>query len=121
MTSMDWTEYWVNRLEKEAQGRNLARNTVRNYTQAVKAFLAFKPGPPSYWRRKDLTLFIAGLKARGLAGSTMNLYRDGLAFFCRNVCNVPHCVDSLPKSRQAQKLPAILSTERVQELLASLD
>lgn len=121
MTAMDWTEYWISRLEREARARNLAPNTLRNYTLAVRAFLEFRPGPPAAWRREDLTLFLSGLKERGLAGSTMNLYRDGLAFFCRNVSRQRYCVESLPKARQSQKLPAILSREKIQSLLIALD
>lgn len=119
MIKTDWTEIWLNRLAGEARARNLSANTLRNYSIAVRAFLTFKPGPPQYWRREDLTRFLSGLKDRGLAGSTMNLYRDGLVFFCRNVCRMPHCVESLPKAREAQKLPAILSREKIQTLLTS--
>ena len=63
--------------------------------------------------------FLTNLKDRGLSGSTMNLYRNGLAFFCRNVGRIPQCVESLPKVRQAQKLPEILSQEKIQTLLSS--
>jgi len=115
--SKDWTEYWLSRLEREAQARNLSPNTLRNYSLAVRAFLAFRPGSPYAWRREDLTRFLADLKEKGLAGSTLNLYRDDLAFFCRNVSRMPHCVESLPKARQDQKLPAILSREKIQALL----
>src|SRR6476659_533610 len=113
MIKTDWTEIWLNRLAGEARARNLSANTLRNYAISVRAFLTFKPGSPQYWRREDLTRFLSGLKDRGLAGSTMNLYRDGLAFFCRNVCRMPHCVESLPKARQTQTLPAILSPEKI--------
>lgn len=119
MTIRDWTEYWVDRLTEATQARNLSQNSVRNYTLALRAFLAFKPGSPQYWRREDMLRFLTNLKGRGLAGSTMNLYRDGLAFFCRNVSRNPQCVESLPKAREAQKLPAILSREKIQALLNS--
>jgi integrase/recombinase XerD len=117
----NWSDYWVAKLERVACARNLAPNTVRNYTQAVRAFLAVRPGPPSRWRTSTLSAFIAGLKDRGLAGSTMNLYRDGLAFFCRHVCQVPHCVEDLPKAKATKKLPGILPPEKVQQVLASLE
>jgi integrase/recombinase XerD len=120
MTNRNWTEYWVDRLANEARARNLSQNTLRNYTLALRAFLAFKPGSPLYWRREDMIRFLTSLKDQGLAGSTMNLYRDSLAFFCRNVCYMPHCVEALPKARQAQKLPAIFSQEKIQALLTAL-
>ncbi len=121
MPDKDWTEYWVHRLETMAHARNLSPNTLRNYAVAVRAFLAQRPGPPSYWRKETILRFLAGLKERGLAGSTLNLYRDALTFFCRHVCNSPRCVESLPKAKEAKKLPDILSPEKVHALLAALD
>jgi integrase/recombinase XerD len=120
MPEEDWSDYWVLRLETAAMARNLSFNTFRNYSVAVRAFLRQRPGPPSHWRTETLSGFIAGLKERGLAGSTMNLYRDGLAFFCRHVCHVPGCVESLPKAKEAKKLPDILAPEKVQEVLGAL-
>jgi site-specific recombinase XerD len=48
----------------------------------------------------------------------MNLYQDGLIFFCRNVCRNPHFAGSLPKAKETQRLPAILSRDKIQALLA---
>lgn len=120
MPEGDWSEYWIPKLEKAASARNLSANTVRNYSIAVRAFLAQLPGPPSRWEPETLRHFLASLKERGLAGSTMNLYRDSLAFFCRHVCHVPHCVESLAKAKEAKKLPDILAPEKVQEVLGAL-
>jgi integrase/recombinase XerD len=121
MRKADWSDFWVPKLKRVARARNLSPNTVRNYSIAVRAFLAQDPGPPYRWRTHTLSGFIASLKERGLAGSTMNLYRDGLAFFCRHVCDVPHCVKALPKAKEAKKLPDILAPERVQAVLSSLE
>lgn len=119
MTNEEWTEFWLNRLTEVAKSRSLSENTLKNYSLALRTFLVFKPGSPQWWRPKDLMRFLAGLKERGLAGSTLNLYQNGLVFFCRNVCRNPHFAEPLPKARQTQKLPAILSREKIQALLAA--
>jgi site-specific recombinase XerD len=118
MTDTEWKEFWLHRLGQVAKSRNLSTNTVKNYSLALRSFLAFKPVSPQWWRPNDLLRFLAGLKERGLAGSTMNLYQDGLIFFCRNVCRNPHFAGSLPKAKETQRLPAILPRDKIQALLA---
>lgn len=121
MSNGNWSGLWIPKLEQEARARNLSPNTLRNYSIAVRAFLATEPGPPWRWQRETLTGFLAGLKEKGLSGSTLNLYRDSLAFFCRHVCKNTRCVEALPRAKEAKKLPAILAPERVQQLLSSPD
>ena len=120
MSDPDWTPFWVERLKREAALWNLAANTIRNYSQAVKTFLATQPGPPSWWTSQSIRAYLVSQKDRGLASSTLNLYRDGLTFFCRNVAKVPWCVDRLPRLRGEQKLPDILPTGKVGGLIDSL-
>ncbi|MEO6095881.1 MAG: tyrosine-type recombinase/integrase [Fibrobacteria bacterium] len=117
MTDGNWNNHWIERLEQEAQLRNLSANTLRNYRQAVRAFLETKPGPPWTWKRGTLAAFLRNLAERRLSAATINLYRDGLAFFCRNVTRTPECVRSIPKLKAVQKLPAILPLETVHTIM----
>lgn len=117
MAKGNWTDHWIGRLDQEGRLRNHSANTLRNYRQAVGAFLDGKPGPPWAWKRETLAAFLRGLRDKGLSAATVNLYRDGLAFFCRNVTRTPDCVRALPKLKAAQKLPAILPRESVQAIL----
>jgi site-specific recombinase XerD len=98
--------------------RNYSPETARNYDIALNTFLSRYPGDPKQRNRTDIENHLLMLReSNGLAASSVNLHRDGLAFFFGKVLNLPEVVGPLPRLKEDQKLPAVLAPQTVEKLL----
>ncbi|MEO7423929.1 MAG: tyrosine-type recombinase/integrase [Fibrobacteria bacterium] len=121
MGKTDWTGYWSNRLSLEIRARNYSKETAKNYLHALRKLLSFRPGDPRTIRSTEIRTFLAELHDRnGLSASTVNLYRDGVAFFFTHVLKVPLRLEGIPRLKENQTLPDVLSTETVRRMLESI-
>ncbi len=116
----NWTEYWSQRLEQALKARNYSPETFKNYNLALRSFLAAYPGPPKYWKRSNVQEFLAKQRAAGKCAGTVNLYLDGLAFFCKQVVGVATCLKGIPRMKGEQSLPKILTAGKIALVLQGL-
>jgi integrase/recombinase XerD len=116
----DWTEYWSQRLKQAIQARNYSRETFKNYDLALRSFFATEPGAPQYWKQIRIRDFLLELQAEGKSAGTVNLYRDGLAFFCKKVVGVSSCLEGIPRMKEEQSHPKILDAEKIARVFAGL-
>lgn len=117
----DWIEYWCERLGLALRSRNYSKETEKNYRLAVKTFLARHPGPPRKWSKSLIRDFLLNLRLKeGYSPSTVNLYRDGLGFFCRHVTGNPACMEEIPRLKENKALPDVLSAASLKAMVAAL-
>lgn len=116
--TVNWNGYWRERLIKAAAARNYSPETVKNYALSLRAMVEFKPGHPRRWGQKDIEQFLMKLKTTDkLSAATVNLYRDGLAFFCHAVLRDSACLDGIPRLKENKNLPDVLDPSLIGRLL----
>lgn len=121
LTPDDWLGIWSQKLSQAIRARNYSPQTQRNYLLSLKAFLAFRPGNPRDWRAREIRDFLSMLRHKQRLGpSTVNLYRDGLDFFCRHVTGNTSCMQGIPRLKESKALPDVLGQDRVGEVIGSL-
>lgn len=120
-TINDWNTYWLDKLAKAIRARNYSEETLRNYRLAVKSLLNTHPGNPKYWKQSTLRSFLEELRTeQGLSASTINLYREGIVFFCRHVTGNTTCLEDLPRLKESKTLPSVFGATQITNLLASI-
>lgn len=113
-----WTHIWLGRLQQELDLRNYSPRTARNYKSSLRTFLSRLPGDPRKRTRVDIESFLLGLRRdQSLSASTVNLHRDALAFFFKDVLQNPQVVENVPRLKEDQKLPKVLNPARIRSLL----
>lgn len=113
MPSLQWLDFWSQKLRREITTRNYSKATFENYNQSLRDFLSTNPGSPSRWKKVNIQEFLLALKARGLGAATVNLYFDGLAFFCRHVASNPACVDGFRRMKEDKPLPRVIDAQKI--------
>jgi len=105
----------------EIAARNYSPETFKNYDNALRAFLSAHPGPPHLWKKSQLQAFLLSLrKDKGLSAATVNLYRDGLSFFCQHVAKNPVRFDGVPRMKQITTLPIVLDAKSVSKVIGDV-
>jgi integrase/recombinase XerD len=113
-----WSSYWRSQLNRELDLRNYSLQTARNYSSCLAEFLKQSPGDPRRRGRKDIEAYLLYLRReRRLSAATINLHRDGLSFFYCQVLGLSGVVTGIPRLKEDQKLPRVLSPEAVSEIL----
>jgi integrase/recombinase XerD len=119
--SPDWNLNWLGKLEKAIRARNYSDETLRNYRHAVKSLLVTQPGDPRNWDQATLRHFLDELRfEHGLSPSTINLYREGIVFFCRHVTGNSECLEDLPRLKESKTLPSVFGPKQISDLLSSI-
>lgn len=116
----EWIEYWSSKLETALSARNYSKETFKNYDLALRSFMERYPGSPRFWRKNSIMDFLQALRSEGRGPSTVNLYRDGLAFFCNWVIDAPECLHGIPRLKEDQALPQILDSNRIATVLRGI-
>jgi len=109
--------------------RGLAANTVKSYSQDLMDFAKFVESrnldSVLEAKRLDIAGYLAHLRQRGLASSTVDRRTDSLRSFYRFLSAEKYIADDptrlIESARSWSKLPAVLSVEEVQLLLDQPD
>ncbi len=117
----DWLSFWSARLRAEIAARNYSKETFNNYDNAVRCYIKGHPGSPHLWKISELRAFLLSLKQdRGLNAATVNLYRDGLSFFCHNVVKSAIRLDTIPRLKENAKLPVVLDAKSIGKVIGEI-
>jgi site-specific recombinase XerD len=119
-TADEWREIWLNKLRRELHARNYSPETNKNYLFAADNFLREHPFPPRWTTSRHVRDHLLKIQAaRGLSASTVNLHHDALRFFFTQVIRFPDPMKGLPKQKEEQKLPRVLSRQEAETLIAT--
>ena len=105
------------KMKQEMTLRGFSQGTQENYLRSViKLHDHFKQNPAKL-SDAEIKSFLLMLSSQPIAASTYNIHIHGLKFFYEKVLNRPMVAIQLPRKREPQKLPDILSTSEVERII----
>jgi len=106
-------------VERELRYRNYSRETIKAYTTCIKIFLEKIDKDPETISREEIIDFILFLQTKNKAPKTVNLYKESIKFFYREVLKQKQDID-IKLSREAKKLPVVLSKNEIHSILTNV-
>jgi integrase/recombinase XerD len=104
-------------MENDMVLRGMAVRTRQSYVEAVKGLAKFYRRSPDQLSVPEVQGYLLHLlQERGLSASTCNLVTNGLRFFYRITLGQKDTEFDIPRPKQPQRLPEILSREQIQRL-----
>lgn len=97
--------------------RKLAPKTQVAYVRAVKKLNQFLGRSPDTATAEDLRLFQLHMSANGVSNTTINATITGLRFFFEVTLDDENAIKKMSAVHEPRKLPLVLSTEQVKQLL----
>ena len=99
--------------------RNFSLATQRGYIRGVKMLAAHLRRPPDTATADELRSFQRHLAATGITPGVQNMTVSGLRFFFRFTVDKPDTTRHLVYTHQPQKLPRVLSSKEISQLLTA--
>jgi len=100
--------------------RKLTPKTQAGYLRAVTKFSRFFGRSPNLASPEDLRAFQLQLVEEGVSSTTINATITGLSFFFGVTLERPSALKKMSPVRKPQKLPQVLSVDKVARLLAAV-
>jgi integrase/recombinase XerD len=105
------------RMIEDMTVRGFAEKVQNDYIRHVKNFTIFLGRAPDSATSEDLRKFQLHQREQGVQPPTMNGAVSALRFFFTTTCDQPDMARHLRIVKQAQKLPVVLTTDEVFQLL----
>lgn len=106
-------------LQKELLHRWYSRRTITLYMQAVTYYVTKRiKNDPNTISRQNIIDFMVFLKNQNKAASTINVYKEAIAFFIKNILH--RDIDHIKHTKRPNKLPIVLSLSDIQLLLQTI-
>jgi integrase len=107
------------RMEDDMVARGFAERTRESYLWAVTGLARFYRRPPDRISDEEVQAYLVHLlRERQRSWSTCNVVANGLRFFFHTTLKRDRTTFTIPAPRHRQTLPAILSREDVEHLIA---
>ncbi|USN58935.1 MAG: phage integrase N-terminal SAM-like domain-containing protein [Candidatus Peribacteria bacterium] len=116
---MQNTQEYLHGLKKELQYRNYSFQTIKAYTGCIQYFLNTLKKDPTTVSRDEIIDFLLHLQHQKKAPKTINIYKEAIKFFYHEVLKTKQELD-IRFSREAKKLPVVLSREEIHTLLSNI-
>jgi len=98
--------------------RGMSERTRESYLAAVTAMVKYYKRSPEQLSEVEVQRYLLYLiQERKLAWSSCNIAVSGLRFFYQVTLKRPQAQFDIPRARQPQKLPQILSREEIARLI----
>jgi integrase/recombinase XerD len=105
------------KMKNEMTLRGFSLGTQENYLRSVVKLHDYFNRNPAQLSDKEIKTFLLTPANQILAASTYNIIIHGIKFFYEVVLNKPMITINLPRKREPQKLPDILSTIEVERII----
>lgn len=106
----------ISQLTKELKQRNYSYRTVEIYTRCVKYYLEnWLKWDVDKICRENIVDFVLFLQTKNKAPKTINLYKEAIMFFARQI--LKKYIPDIKLSKTPKKLPVILSKEEILNLI----
>lgn len=105
------------KMKQEMTLRGFSLGTQENYLRAVTKLNDYFNCNPAKLSTEEIKSFLFNLANQPIAASTYNINIHGLKFFYEIVLNKPMVAIKLPRKREPQKLPDILSVREVERII----
>ncbi len=116
------TEPGLHTFEIWLQSRRYSENTIKSYTEALRAFLLFcQPKPVSELGNNDVIRFnVEYIRKKNLSSSYQNQIVNALKLFFLTVRNQVIEPEKIHRPKREKKLPNVLSKEEMKRMLQAL-
>ncbi len=115
------TNYYLEKLYQDMQLRSYSDHTQEVYGRAVRGFLAFSGKPAEALNEQDVRNYVLHLMKGNLSRSSINTYQAAIRFFFGVTLNRAMNYLQMPRLKEDNSLPEILSREEIARLLACCD
>jgi len=113
---------YIQKLERELKYRNYSPKTIKAYITCIRFFLEWIDSETSLEfqlkniKREQIIDFLLYLQSKNKAPKTVNLYKESIKFFYRDVLKNQVEID-IKLSREAKKLPVVLTNNEIKTIL----
>ena len=112
-----WANDYMEKLYQDMQLRGYSEHTKEVYGRAVRKFLNHKGKPVEALDERDVREYVLQLMEGGLSKSSINTYQAAIRFFFGVTLNRSMNYLQMPRLKEDQTLPEILSREEMARLL----
>lgn len=113
---MDKSQNYLQDLQRELKYRNYSSRTIEIYTICTIFFLKYIKNDLSKVSKETIIDFTLYLQSKDRAPKTINLYKDAIKFFIKEILKLELNFD-IKLSREPKKLPTILSKEEILKII----
>lgn len=99
---------------------NYSPQTIKTYLSCLRSALSVIPGPAEEWSEEAIGDYLLYMRQSGKSTSSINQAHGVLKIFRIHVLGESWSVSKLPRARQRQGLPVVLSVEEVRAILATV-
>ena len=110
------------RIKENCELRNLSENTQISYRRIARQYFDFYNGiSPDELGTEEIRMYLLHLiRDKHQATQTLDVAYSALKFLYHTVLNRPLDISPVPRSKQSQKLPVVLSTEEITALFSCI-
>jgi site-specific recombinase XerD len=113
-----WTQIWLLKLRDAVKIRGFSPKTGGNYAHCLTEILTRFPGHPNKITSEDCKAHLLYLlEKRRLSATTVNLHREAIRFFFKEVLKSGDPLLAVQRLKEPQKLPRILSSQEIFKLI----
>ncbi|MDD3793980.1 MAG: site-specific integrase [Candidatus Gracilibacteria bacterium] len=116
---MQNNQEYLLKLERELKYRNYSQRTIKAYGTCIKFFLEKIDKNPENIRRDEIIDFFLDLQSKKKAPKTINLYKESIKFFYKEVLKISQDLD-IKFSREAKKLPIVLTKNEIKSIIENI-
>lgn len=103
-------------LERELKYRNYSSRTIEVYITCTEYFLKYIKNDILKISKEIIIDFILHLQSKNKAPKTINLYKDSIKFFIKEILKLNLNFD-IKLSKETKKLPIVISKEEILKLI----
>ncbi len=112
------TNHYLEKLYQDMQLRSYSPHTQEVYGRAVRGFLTFSGKPAEALNEQDVRNYVLHLMKGQLSRRSINTYQAAIRFFFGVTLNRAMNYLQMPRLKEDNSLPEILSREEIARLLA---
>ncbi len=100
--------------------KNFSPSTIRVYVHAVERYARYYGSSPVELGYEEVRGYLVNLASRGLSRGSLVIARNAIRHLYRDTLGQSGWIDDLPRPRQEQKLPVVLSRSEVKRIFAAV-
>lgn len=110
---------FLRELERELKYRNYSPRTIDAYSACIAYFLKYIEYDITQISKEVIVDFVIHLQSKNRASKTINLYKEAIKFFTKEILKIPLNID-IKLSREAKKLPVVLTKSEILQVVDSI-
>lgn len=110
---------YLDQIWDELKFRNYSPKTIKSYQICIRIFLEYLKNDISKISKENILKFIFYLQDKWKAAKTINLYKEAIKFFIKNILKLDIEIN-IKLSKVPKKLPTILSKKEIELIIQNI-